>query len=99
MLPLLIDSYLLEAKPDKATLVKKLLVEPDPPAAARPFLEGVRLLGARTPDLALIGLRLALVGMLSDDESVTRFRDLVERARRGGADGEAAKAEYRNAFA
>jgi len=50
-------------------------------------------LGARTPDLALIALRLVLAGRKADDAGVTHLRDLVGRARSGDA---AARDEYRS---
>jgi hypothetical protein len=89
-----LDRYLLEGSPAKADVIATLLAVPAPPEPARPFLEGLRLLGARTPDLALMALRLALAGKPADDASVVRVRCLVERARRGGSDGDAARAAY-----
>ncbi len=64
------------------------------PAAegAAPFYEGLERLGARTPDLALIALRLVLAGKKADDASVTRLRDLVARVHAGDP---AARDEYR----
>ncbi len=80
-----IDRYLLDGKPAKATVVAGLLSEKDAPPVAGPFLEGLRVLGPRTPDLALIALRLALAGHPHDDDAVKRVRSLVERARAGDA--------------
>jgi hypothetical protein len=90
----LLDGYLLDEKPDKATVVEALLADPASPEAVRPFLEGLRILGARTPDLALIAVRLAGAGKTADDAHVVEMRDLVQRARRGGEDGDAARAAF-----
>jgi hypothetical protein len=94
----LLDRYLLDGAPSKAEVVSGLLQKPAPTAAARPFYEGIRRLGARTPDLALIALRLVLAGRTADDAGVTRIRDLVARARAGGADGDEARASYAHAM-
>src|SRR5581483_9197283 len=67
----LLDGYLLDGSP------------PNPRAAA--FYEGLRILGARTPDLSLIALRLVLAGKTADDASVTHLREIVARARAGDA--------------
>jgi hypothetical protein len=48
----LLDGYLLDAKPVKADVVKRLLAERSPLPAAQAFYEGMRMLGARTPDCA-----------------------------------------------
>lgn len=80
-----LDGYLLDGRPSKPELLKRLLREPPPPAQAAPFFEGIRLLGQRTPDLALIALRLVLGGKKADDDAVSRLRAIVERARRGDA--------------
>ena len=77
----LLDRYLLEAKPDKADVVKALLAQRSGVAAAQPFYEGMRMLGARTPDLTLVALRLVLAGKKADDENVVALRALAERAR------------------
>jgi len=89
-----IDRYLLDGQRPKADVVKTLLAKPSDAPGAAPFYEGMRLLGARTPDLTLIALRLVLAGKKADDEHVLRLRDLVERARKGGTDGAAASREY-----
>ncbi len=79
----LLDRYLLDGAPPKADVVKTLLAgRADVPAAA-PFYEGMRMLGARTPDLTLLALRLVLAGKRADDESVVELRILSERARAG----------------
>jgi len=86
-----LDGYLLYGTPSKAEVVRDLLQRrPEAPGAA-PFYEGIQRLGARTPDLSLIALRLVLAGKKADDAAVVRLRDVVERARSGDA---AARAEY-----
>jgi hypothetical protein len=91
----LLDRYLLDGVPSKGEVVTALLSEQAATPAARPFYEGLRRLGAQTPDLALIALRLVLGGKRADDESVTRMRSLVERARAGGPDAQSAREAYR----
>ena len=59
---------------------------------AAPFYEGMERLGSRTPDLALIALRLVLAGRPADDATVVALRDVAARARAGDA---AARAQYR----
>ncbi|MGA9946279.1 MAG: hypothetical protein WBP75_14715, partial [Candidatus Cybelea sp.] len=59
---------------------------------AAPFYEGLQRLGPRTPDLALIALRLVLAGRRADDATGAWLRDVVARARAGDA---AAREEYR----
>lgn len=88
----LLDGYLLDGKPDKGELVRRLLESPSQVEGASPFYEGMRLLGKRTPELSLIALRLVLAGRRADDASVTSLRAIVERARDGQAD---ARHEYR----
>lgn len=87
----LLDHYLLDGKPDKAQVVRRLTEAPAPDAVAAPFYEGMRLLGARTPDLTLIALRLVLSAKKADDATVTQLRDIVARARDGDA---AAREEF-----
>jgi hypothetical protein len=87
----LLDGYLLDGSPDKAQVVRRLLASPPPPGAA-PFYEGMQLLGARTPDLSLIALRLVLSGRRADDTAVSTLRGLVERSRAGD---QQARTEYR----
>lgn len=79
----LLDHYLLDGSPGKAEVVRRLLESPPAASGAAPFLEGLRLLGARTPDLTLLALRLVLAGKKADDASVVRLREFVERARGG----------------
>lgn len=86
-----LDGYLLDGAPSKAEVVRELLrSRPDAPGAAA-FYEGLQRLGARTPDLSLIALRLVLAGKKADDAAVVWLRDLIARARTGDA---AARAEY-----
>jgi hypothetical protein len=91
-----LDSYLLEGRPSKAQVVEALIGATPVPAVAGPYLEGLRLLRERTPDLALVALRLALAGKMAGDGSVVNLRNLAERARKGELD--AAQA-YRAALA
>lgn len=78
----MLDRYLLEGKPPKEEVITALLRErPDAPGAA-PFYEGLKILGARTPDLSLMALRLVLAGKKADDAAVKRLRAIIERARR-----------------
>jgi hypothetical protein len=88
----LIDGYLLDGSPPKAEVVGRLLENRPGAAAAAPFYEGLQRLGARTPDLALIALRLVLAGKKADDATVTRVRDLIARVAAGDP---AAREEYR----
>ncbi|HEY1975013.1 MAG TPA: hypothetical protein VGG89_00530 [Candidatus Baltobacteraceae bacterium] len=88
----LLDSYLLDGKPDKAEVVRRLLKSPSQVEGASPFYEGMRLLGKRTPELSLIALRLVLAGKRADDAAVTELRAVAERARGGQAQ---AREEYR----
>jgi hypothetical protein len=85
------DGYLLSGTPSKAELVQQLLAGRSDTAGAAPFYEGISRLGPRTPDLALLALRLVLAGKKADDAAVRRLRDLSERARTGDA---AARDEY-----
>ena len=94
----LLDGYLLEAKPPKAEVVKKLLAHRSSLPAAQAFYEGMRMLGARTPDLTLVALRLVLAGKKADDESVVALRTLAERVR-SDDDGKAARDAYMRALA
>jgi hypothetical protein len=86
----LLDGYLLDGRPAKAAVVERLVkLAPNPKTA--PFLEGIRLLGDRTPDLALIALRIVLGGGTADDATVSAARDAVGRARAGDV---SARADY-----
>jgi hypothetical protein len=88
----LLDGYLLDAAPSRVEVVRGLLASPIEVEGASPFYEGMRLLGARTPELTLIALRLVLAGMRADDAAVVRLRRIVERARNGD---QQARDEYR----
>lgn len=88
----LLDRYLLDGAPSKDEVVRRLLETRPGAEGAQPFYEGLGRLGARTPDLALIALRLVLAGEKADDAGVTRLRAIVERARSGDA---TARDEYR----
>ena len=95
----LIDRYLLDGKPAKADVVAQLLASPSDTPAAKPFYEGMKLLGPRTPDLTLIALRLVLGGRKADDAAVVALRDCVELVRAGGSGADEARAAYRQALA
>ncbi|HEX4013197.1 MAG TPA: hypothetical protein VHX17_04800 [Candidatus Cybelea sp.] len=88
----LIDGYLLDGAPRKDELVRKLVANRPESGAAAPFYEGVARLGARTPDLALIALRLVLGGAKANDANVAAARDLIARVKSGD---EPARDEYR----
>ncbi len=81
----LLDGYLLDGSPPKGEVIQRLLGSPPPSPRAAPFYEGLRILGARTPDLSLMALRLVLGGKAADDASVTRLRDIIARVRAGDA--------------
>lgn len=85
-----IDEYLLTGGPGKADVIAALLRDRSPASAAQPFYEGMRMLGARTPDLSLVALRLVLAGKSADDAGVVELRDLAARAREGDLDARAA---------
>ena len=88
----LLDAYLLCGSPAKTEVVRRLLQERSQAVGAAAFYEGLQRLGGRTPDLALIALRLVLSGKKADDAEVARLRDLVARARDGD---ESARNEFR----
>jgi hypothetical protein len=90
----LLDAYLLSGTPPKSEVVRRLLQAPPLAEGAAAFCEGMQRLGARTPDLALIALRLVVAGKKADDASVSHLRDLVTRARNGD---EHAREEFRKA--
>lgn len=79
----LLDRYLLSGKPSPAEVVPRLLEHPANVEGASPFYEGMRLLGARTPVLSLIALRLVLAGKRADDASVVQLREIIDRSRGG----------------
>jgi hypothetical protein len=86
----LLDRYLLEEKPSKAQVVKHVLENRSELRGAEPFYTGIEMLGAKTPDLTLIALRLLLAGKPADDLHVVRLRQLVERSRANGIDKQSA---------
>ncbi|HTV93011.1 MAG TPA: hypothetical protein VMG98_09865 [Verrucomicrobiae bacterium] len=90
-----IDEYLLNGTGRKADLIQKLLAARSTLPAAAPFYEGMQMLGARTPDLTLVALRLVLAGKRADDDSVVALRDHAQTARGGGEGAAAALAAYR----
>lgn len=90
----LIDEYLLTGAPRKSEVIEALLAHRSTLAAAAPFYEGIRMLGARTPDLSLVALRLVLAGRRADDAGVVNLRELSERSRGGGPGGAAAREAY-----
>ncbi|HTU70190.1 MAG TPA: hypothetical protein VMF11_07690 [Candidatus Baltobacteraceae bacterium] len=90
----LIDEYLLTGTPRKSEVIEALLANRSELAAAAPFYEGIRMLGARTPDLTLVALRLILAGKRADDAGVVELRELAERSRSGGLDGLSAREAY-----
>ena len=87
-----LDRYLLDGSPAKHDVVKRLLVERSQSPQAGPFYEGMRMLGARTPDLSLIALRLVLAGKKADDANVVELRKLIDEAKAGDAE---ARKRYR----
>jgi hypothetical protein len=87
-----LDAYLLDGMPTKGEVVRQLLEDRPHEQAAAAFYEGFERLGARTPDLALIALRLVLAGVKADDAAVTRARDLIAGVHAGDP---AARDEYR----
>lgn len=95
----LIDEYLLSGTPAKARVIETLLAERSDLPEAAPFYEGMRMLGARTPDLALVALRLVLGGKKADDASVIALREHADRARAGGSDAKAAREAYARVLA
>jgi hypothetical protein len=95
----LIDEYLLTGTPPKARVIKDLLANPSTLAEAAPVYEGMKMLGERTPDLALLALRLVLAGKRADDASVVTLRKHAEQARAGGAGALEAREAYARALA
>lgn len=90
----LIDAYLLGENADKGELIRQLVAAPADVAAARAFYEGMRMLGARTPDLSLVALRLVLAGKKADDERVVALRRASEAVRAGGEGAPGARQAY-----
>ncbi len=85
-----IDGYLLEGSPAKADAVAAILADRDPGEHAQPFYRALELLGAKTPDEALMGLRIALTGRLPEDDDIRTLRAHVAAARTGDATARAA---------
>ncbi|HTV92406.1 MAG TPA: hypothetical protein VMG98_06790 [Verrucomicrobiae bacterium] len=94
-----IDEYLLRGAGRKADLIAKLLAARSTLPAAAPFYEGMRMLGARTPDLTLVALRLVLAGKRADDDSVVALRDHAQAVRDGGDAAATALLAYRKMLA
>jgi hypothetical protein len=90
----LLDSYLLTGSPRKREVIETLLASPSPTPAAAAFYEGMRILGARTPDLTLVALRLVLAGKRAEDASVVELRSYAQRARAGGDGAQEAREAY-----
>jgi len=90
----LLDGYLLRGTPKKSDVIGELLARPAPVPEAAAFYQGLKMLGARTPDLSLIALRLVLAGRKADDDAVVRLRSLIELARTGGPGGASAREKY-----
>ena len=55
----------------------------------------MKILGARTPDLSLVALRLVLAGKKADDDSVVALRTQVELIQAGDPGGDARAAYQR----
>lgn len=89
-----LDRYLLDGAPPKGEVVKELLKRRRDVPGAAGFYQGMEMLGAKTPDLTLIALRLVLAGKTADDERVVRLRQISERARARGTDRESAEKSY-----
>jgi hypothetical protein len=94
-----LDEYLLRGTGRKADLIENLLADRSTIPAAAPFYEGMRMLGARTPDLTLVALRLVLAGKRADDASVVALRDHAATARAGGEGAAPARVAYRELLA
>jgi len=95
----LIDEYLFTGSPPKAQVVAKLLSDRSSLAAAAPFYEGMRMLGARTPDLTLVALRLVLAGKHADDAGVVALREAAAKVRAGGDEAGPARRTYMDLLA
>ncbi len=93
-----LDRYLLDDRPEKAQIVDRLLKQRSGVPAAAAFYRGIEMLGAKTPDLTLIALRLVLAGKPADDASVVRLRDIVQRARTQNDGRDDAVGEYYRAL-
>lgn len=80
-----LDRYLLHGEPPKADVIEGLLASRSEMPGAAAFFRGIEMLGAKTPDLTLLALRLVLAGKKADDASVVRLRAAADRARSGDA--------------
>lgn len=85
----MLDRYLLTGQGDKATLVQALLRHRSPQDGAAPFYRALESVGERTPDDALIALRIAIAGRRPDDARVLAVRSLVAAARNAQSDARA----------
>jgi hypothetical protein len=90
----MLDSYLLDGTPSKSEVVRALLASPVDVAGAAAFYTGIETLGAKSPDLALIALRLVLAGKKAEDSTVVRLRSIIERTRAKGVDEASAREAY-----
>lgn len=95
----LLDSYLLTGTPEKRKVVNGVEKACAGIPAAKPFLEGIRILGARTPDLSLIALRLVLAGKPANDQTVLELKQAVDEARAAGPGRETAAGRYHELLA
>lgn len=90
-----LDGHLLDGAPPLRETVERILAELPRKPTTKPFVEGIRMLRARVPELTLIALRLALAGGRIDDARVARMRELPAQVRAGRPDGEVARQAYR----
>lgn len=74
--------------------MKDLLASRADAPAAKPFYDGIRMLGPKTPDLTFVALRLVLAGKPAEDARVVRLRDLAQRARAKDAGAQSALEAY-----
>ena len=86
-----LDGYLLDGSPAKADAVAAALADRDPGEFAQPFYRALEVLGAKTPDDALMGLRIAMSGRRPEDDDIRAMRAHVAGARAGDP---AARAAY-----
>jgi hypothetical protein len=91
----LIDEYLLTGAPRKAEVIERLLADRSTVPGAAPFYEGMKILGARTPDLTLVALRLVMAGKTADDANVVALRREADAARLGGDGAATAREAYK----
>jgi hypothetical protein len=93
----LLDTYLLTGGVDRGKLVERLLKERSAHERTAPFYRALESLGARTPEDALIALRIAMTGEAPSDARVLALRAVVAQARGAAteADREAVRSRYR----